>query len=46
MNYYFGQEQPDTGCPTPETGCDGWFKVFDTYVAWTPDRSRWALASM
>ena len=39
VNYYFGQEQPDTGCQTPETGCDGWFKVFDTYVAWTPTES-------
>jgi hypothetical protein len=34
-NYYFGQEQPDTGCRTPETGCDGYFRVFDTYVAYT-----------
>ena len=32
-NYYFGQEQPDGGEPE---GPDGFFKVFDTYVAYTP----------
>jgi len=31
VNYYFGQEQPDGGEPT---GPDGYFKVFDTYVAY------------
>ena len=30
MNYYFGQEQPDGGEPD---GPDGFFRVFDTYVA-------------
>ncbi len=33
VNYYFGQEQADGGEPD---GPDGFFKVFDTYVAWTP----------
>lgn len=33
VNYYLGQEQPDGGAPG---GPDGFFKVFDTYVAWTP----------
>jgi hypothetical protein len=33
VNYYFGQEQPDGGEPG---GPDGFFRVFDTYVAWTP----------
>ena len=32
VNYYFGQEQPDGGEPD---GPDGFFKVFDTYVAYT-----------
>ncbi len=32
-NYYFGQEQPDGGEPD---GPDGFFRVFDTYVAYTP----------
>jgi Putative beta-barrel porin-2, OmpL-like. bbp2 len=32
LNYYAGQEQPDGGEPE---GPDGYFKVFDTYVAWT-----------
>lgn len=32
VNYYAGQEQPDGGEPH---GPDGYFKVFDTYVAWT-----------
>jgi hypothetical protein len=32
-NYYFGQEQPDGGEPT---GPDGFFRVFDTYVAYAP----------
>ncbi len=32
VNYYAGQEQPDGGAPE---GPDGYFKVFDTYVAWT-----------
>lgn len=31
-NYYFGQEQPDAGQPT---GPDGFFRVLDSYVAWT-----------
>jgi hypothetical protein len=31
-NYYFGQEQPDGGEPQ---GPDGFFRVFDTYVAYT-----------
>jgi hypothetical protein len=31
-NYYFGQEQPDGGAPQ---GPDGFFRVFDTYVAYT-----------
>jgi hypothetical protein len=32
INYYFGQEQPDGGEPT---GPDGFFRVFDTYAAYT-----------
>jgi len=32
-NYYFGQEQPDGGEPT---GPDGFFRVLDSYVAWSP----------
>ena len=32
-SYYFGQEQPDGGEPE---GPDGFFRVFDTYVAYTP----------
>ena len=32
LNYYAGQEQPDGGEPD---GPDGYFKVLDTYVAWT-----------
>ncbi|MEP7118176.1 MAG: outer membrane beta-barrel protein [Acidobacteriota bacterium] len=32
VNYYAGQEQPDGGAPR---GPDGYFKVFDTYVAYT-----------
>jgi hypothetical protein len=32
LNYYAGQEQPDGGEPE---GPDGYFKVLDTYVAWT-----------
>jgi hypothetical protein len=32
VNYYFGQEQPDGGEPD---GPDGFFRVFDTYVAYT-----------
>jgi hypothetical protein len=31
-SYYFGQEQPDGGEPA---GPDGFFRVFDTYVAYT-----------
>lgn len=31
-NYYFGQEQPDGGEPE---GPDGFFRVFDSYVAYT-----------
>jgi hypothetical protein len=33
VNYYFGQEQPDSGEPG---GPDGFFRVFDTYVTATP----------
>ena len=33
VNYYFGQEQSDGAQPG---GPDGWFRVFDTYVSWTP----------
>ena len=33
INYYAGQEQADSG---QNDGPDGFFKVFDTYVAWTP----------
>ena len=33
VNYYFGQEQADGNEPD---GPDGFFRVFDTYVAWTP----------
>jgi len=32
VNYYAGQEQPDGGEPE---GPDGYFKVIDSYVAWT-----------
>jgi hypothetical protein len=32
VNCYFGQEQSDAGEPT---GPDGYFRVFDTYVAYT-----------
>ena len=32
LNYYAGQEQPDGGEPE---GPDGYFKVIDSYVAWT-----------
>ena len=32
VNYYLGQEQPDGGQPT---GPDGFFRVFDTYAAYT-----------
>ena len=32
VNYYAGQEQADQGQPD---GPNGWFKVFDTYVAYT-----------
>ena len=32
VNYYMGQEQPDGGAPA---GPDGYFRVFDTYVAYT-----------
>jgi hypothetical protein len=31
VNYYAGQEQPDGGAPG---GPNGWFRVFDTYVAY------------
>jgi hypothetical protein len=33
VNYYFGQEQSDGGEPD---GPDGFFRVFDTYVTFTP----------
>lgn len=33
VNYYFGQEQADQG---ERRGPNGFFRVFDTYVAWTP----------
>jgi hypothetical protein len=33
VNYYFGQEQSDGGEPD---GPDGFFRVFDTYVAYAP----------
>jgi Putative beta-barrel porin-2, OmpL-like. bbp2 len=33
VNYYFGQEQPDGGAPD---GPNGWFRVFDTYLTFTP----------
>jgi len=33
VNYYFGQEQPDEGQPG---GPNGYFRVFDTYVTYTP----------
>jgi hypothetical protein len=33
VNYYFGQEQPDGAAPG---GPDGFFRVFDTYVAYSP----------
>ena len=32
INYYAGQEQPDGGAPE---GPDGYFRVFDTYLAYT-----------
>ena len=32
-SYYFGQEQSDNAEPG---GPDGFFRVFDSYVAWTP----------
>ncbi len=35
-SYYFGQEQPDGGEPT---GPDGFFRVLDSYVAWSPTPS-------
>ena len=38
VNYFFGQEQSDAGEPT---GPDGYFRVFDTYVAWTAT-SKWS----
>jgi hypothetical protein len=41
INYYFGQEQPDGGEPD---GPDGFFRVFDTYVAVTAtDRASFGL---
>lgn len=41
VNYYFGQEQPDGGEPD---GPDGFFRVFDTYVAFAPtDRASFGL---
>jgi len=37
VNYYFGQEQPDASTGSGEVVArDGWFRVFDTYVSWTP----------
>ncbi len=33
INYYFGQEQPDSGAAG---GPDGWLHIFDTYVTYTP----------
>ena len=36
VNYYFGQEQSDLGQPG---GPDGFFRVFDTYIAYTPTTS-------
>ena len=33
INYYFGQEQPDGG---QAKGPDGFFRVFDTYAAYSP----------
>ena len=33
VNYFFGQEQPDGNEPD---GPDGFFRVFDTYVAYAP----------
>ncbi len=36
-NYYFGQEQPDGGEPT---GPDGFFRVFDSYVAYADARAQ------
>ena len=32
-SYYFGQEQPDNGLPN---GPNGFFRVFDSYVSYTP----------
>lgn len=34
VNYYAGQEQPDQSLPN---GPDGWFRVFDTYVSYSPN---------
>jgi hypothetical protein len=34
VNYYAGQEQPDHSLPD---GPDGWFRVFDTYVTYSPN---------
>lgn len=33
VNYFMGQEQPDGNEPD---GPNGFFRVFDTYVSWTP----------
>lgn len=33
INYFFGQEQPDGGLPD---GPNGFFRVFDTYVTYSP----------
>jgi hypothetical protein len=33
INYFFGQEQPDSGLPD---GPNGFFKVFDTYITYAP----------
>src|SRR5207244_8839705 len=33
IDYYFGPEQPDGGAPG---GPDGWLRIFDTYVTYTP----------
>jgi hypothetical protein len=33
LNYYAGQEQADNGAAA---GPDGWFRVLDSYVTWTP----------
>jgi hypothetical protein len=41
LNYYVGQEQPDGGEPD---GPDGFFRVFDSYVAFAPtDRASFGL---